>query len=237
MKASTFLFAAIVAVLGAALVFSWPGKSFVARAPSSRPQTFPKLDPELQKTEASLKRLENIRLTGVSLPEALDRLLPLREAGNPPVGRLADAREENGGALFPVLAPGASGGAYANNSIEGGPLARSAQTNPARGAPAAGSATGGAYANNSIESGPSAQDAVAENVNVVSLTYVSPGFRRAVVDGQLVREGSRLRDGTHVSSIRKNSVVLTRDGKRVGVPVPRSFSAHPAPTPEAGGRP
>jgi hypothetical protein len=307
MKTGTFLFAAIVALLGAALVFLGTGKSFVARPPSPQTQALPKENPELQKTEASLARLKKIRFAGVFLPEAPDRLLPSREAGNAPA---AEAWNENG-ALFPVPAQSASGGGSAPaNSARGWPgvgnAAGNAYANSARGRPALGNAAGNAYANsagsrpatgnaagnayansarsrpapgnaagnayansargwpgagnaagnayaNSAGSGPAvvnpagnadanstagAESAAAvETVNAVSLTYVSRGFRRAVVDGELVREGHRLPDGARVDQIARDSVVLMRDGKRIGVSVPKALFGHSTPTPEASGQP
>jgi hypothetical protein len=88
---------------------------------------------------------------------------------------------------------------------------------------------------NSIEGGPAAGNAsaAAEKINVASMTYISRGFRRAVVDGELVREGNRLPDGARVTSIRKGGVVLLRDEKRYGVRVPKALSGPPLQAREA----
>jgi hypothetical protein len=265
MKTGSFLFTAIAAVLVCAAAFLGSGKSFVARSPAPRAQAMPQENSELQKTEASLERLKKIRFAGVFTPETPDRLLPSREADNEPTERFAaDARQESGSALFPVLVQDASGGAggagnvYAN-SVKDRPAARnaarSAQANPARGVPApwntvgsgyenpinsalaAWNAAGNGYANpiNSVPASvPAVENAAAEIVNAVSLTYVSPGFRRAVVDGKLVREGSHLPDGAYVARITKDAVYLTRDGKRAAVSVPRALSGYSVPALKTG---
>jgi hypothetical protein len=86
--------------------------------------------------------------------------------------------------------------------------------------------------------GPGVDNAAADQrVHAVSLTYVSRDFRRAVVDGELVREGHRLPDGAYIARITRDSVILMRDGERFGVPVPRALSEHSASATEAGRAP
>jgi hypothetical protein len=214
MKTSAFLFTASVALALSAFAFLYTQKSIVGRSFISPPQTFAPDDPELQKTQASLRRLENIRLAGESTP--LDRLLPSRGAGISAVGNRAS--------LVGSVGPAGSATAFWSGS---GTMLFPVH---AQDEPGARGETG--YVNsgytNSIEGGPAAGNPpVTEKVNTASMTYISRGFRRAVVDGELVREGNRLPDGARVSSIRKDAVFLIRDEKRYGVRIPKPLSNPP----------
>jgi hypothetical protein len=259
MKASSALFIAIAVVIVLSLVFFCTRKPFVAGV-SPPASTVAPGESDLQKTEASLKRIEEIRFAGGLSPE---RLLPLR-IETAPSGvstKLSDDAQ-----VFPSLAPGRLAGASPaesaatrsgyENSIEGR-AAGSAYQEPAASArgragisiPAGqglagltGVAKSAAAGSGDEDSAENPEAAVAEEkINAVSLTYVSPGFRRAVVDSELVSEGKRLPDGAVVSSLRKGSVILTRDRKQYEVPVPGLLSQPPeqgsAQTQQTQGRP
>jgi hypothetical protein len=263
MKASSALFIAIAVAIVLSVALFCTQKPLVAGVSPPAPTAAPG-ESELQKTEASLKRIEGIRFASSLSPE---RLLPQRaetaQSGvstnlsddihvfpSFPQDRPAGANRLAGRENANPAESAAAGSGYGNSIA--GPVAGSAYQRPAASAP--GRAGGGVPAASargraglsapagqrgagsaglagSVESavaGSSYEDlaespeaAVAEEkINAVSLTYVSPGFRRAVVDSELVSEGKRLPDGAVVSSIRKGSVVLTRDRKRYEVPVP-----------------
>jgi hypothetical protein len=265
MKASSALFIAIAVAIVSSVALFCTRKPLVTRVSPLAPAVVPG-ESELQKTEASLKRIEGIRFAS-SL--SLDRLLPQRaETAQSGVSTnlsddarvfpsLAPGRDLAGRGLASPAASAAGGSGYGNsiesriagsayrvpaessaarngygNSIEsrvagsaGRVPAASARGRAGRSVPAeqrfAGSTAGAAAGNGHEDSVESPEAAVEEErINAVSLTYVSPGFRRAVVDSELVSEGKRLPDGAVVSSIRKGSVVLTRDRKRYEVPVP-----------------
>ncbi|MDR1274925.1 MAG: hypothetical protein LBL72_00810 [Candidatus Accumulibacter sp.] len=211
MKASSALFIVIVAAVVSSLAFFWTRKPVVARV-LPPPQASAPGGTELQKTEASLKKIDEIRFADGLTPE---RLLPQRaEAGqgqgDAAAERLDDAR------VFPSLTQ--------NQRIAGTTQNRGSGA----GMGSAGSAARSGY-ENSIDGKPAAPSAEDKKTNVVSLTYVSPGFRRAVVDSELVREGKLLPDGAVVSRIRKGSVVLTRDWRSVEAPVPGLLPRNPEP--------
>ena len=118
--------------------------------------------------------------------------------------------------------PGFVAGAYVLNGLRGGLPGRDDTAlfpyHPQELSAKGGGFPGSGYSN-SIE-GEGALPVASEKSNVVSLTYVSRGFKRAVVDSELVAEGKTLRDGSYVSKIQKNSVSLTRDQTLYEVPIP-----------------
>jgi hypothetical protein len=262
MKASSALFIAIAVAIVLSLALFCTRKPLVAGV-SPPAQAAAPGESELQKTEASLKRIEEIRFAGNLSPE---RLLPLRveTAPNGVSTQLSDDAR-----VFPSLAPGRDLAGRELASPAESTVARSGYENSIAGQ-AAGSADRGPVASargragRSVpaERGVGLADSVAspvagsgdedlaespeaavteEKINAVSLTYVSPGFRRAVVDSELVSEGKRLPDGAVVSQIRKGSVILTRDRKQYEVPVPGLLSQPPeqgsAQTQQTQGRP
>lgn len=189
MKASSALFIVIVAAVVSSLAFFWTRKSVVARVPPP-PQASAPGGTELQKTEASLKRIDEIRFADGLTPERLIPQIGETARGETAAQRLDDAR------VFPSFTQ--------NRRVAG---------------VGAGAAGRSGY-ENSIDGNPAVPPVEEKKPNVVSLTYVSPGFRRAVVDNELVREGKLLPDGVVVTRIRKGSVVLTRDWRSVEAPVP-----------------
>jgi hypothetical protein len=257
MKASSAFFLAIAVVLVVSAAFFCARKPFVAGGSPPARTNAPE-ESELQKTEASLKRIEGIRFAGGLSPE---RLLPLRAEAQSgasagpgddlrvfpsfPQDRPADANHLAGRGSAGSAESPAAGSGY-RNPIEGRAAGsadrRSAASLPSRPPGGGGVPAGQGFAGSaglakspaavsghgdSTEGSTESPPAVAEEkINAVSLTYVSPGFRRAVVDSELVREGGRLPDGAVVASIRKGSVVLTRDRKRYEVPVPGLLSGH-----------
>jgi hypothetical protein len=62
----------------------------------------------------------------------------------------------------------------------------------------------------------------------LSFIFLSPYFRRAVIDGHLAREGDLLPGGARLVAIRDGSVVIRRGGKRQRIDIPAVFPEPPA---------
>jgi hypothetical protein len=65
----------------------------------------------------------------------------------------------------------------------------------------------------------------------VSFIFLAPDFRRAVIDGHLVREGERLPGGDRLVAIHDTSVIVHKDGRRRRIEIPAVFPEPPARAP------
>lgn len=73
---------------------------------------------------------------------------------------------------------------------------------------------------------PPAQAAQAEPepFSDVSMIFIAPDMKQAIIDGVIVHEKDRLANGSRVVSIREKSVIVRKDGKRYTFKVPEQFA-------------
>lgn len=60
--------------------------------------------------------------------------------------------------------------------------------------------------------------------SAVSMIYIAPDLKQAIIDGALVHEKDRLANGSRVVSIRENSVIVRKDRKRHTLKAPEQFA-------------
>ncbi len=179
---------------------------------------------ELRKTEVALHEIERLQLSGNFSLSAPDDLLSARSVPKQvETARFAAANNEN---VFPVFDDG-------NRRDERAGVSRFAEL-----------LSKGTAQPNYIGSGyttpvvvnrtqneamltkePAVQEPI-RDLHHVSFIYVSPDIRRAIVNGVFVQEGESLSDGSRVTAINNDHVVISKNKKEYSFSVPQSLSTY-----------